>query len=340
MTPGGRWRRYLGTLLAWTVGLGLIAVLIVQQDDVDLLGAMAVAGWWFPVFFLSYAATLLLDSMGWRALLPKGARAGLIALALRRWVGVSINALLPVAQIGGEVVRAHLLHRLGMPGHVAAASVMVDLTVGLLMQVVFALVGLVLLLLVQDQDGFLIPLGSGIALFSALILIFAALQRRGLVAPPVNLLKRFVKGPIWREMVDNANNLDQQLRSSYRKTGRLFICACWRFLGWLWPSLEFWLIFWLLGYPISLVEAIVLEAIGQTVKSAGFGIPGGLGVQEGGVMLAASWLAIPVDLALAAMLIRRIRDLACGLTGLVAWTALEGGKGQRIGLQRGIDTAR
>lgn len=32
-------------------------------------------------------------------------------------------------------------------------------------------------------------------------------------------------------------------------------------------------------------------------------------VQEGGVMLAASWLAMPTDLALAAVLIRRIRDL-------------------------------
>lgn len=336
---GERWRRYLGTVFAWTVGLGLITALIVHQDHVDLFGALMVTGWWFPAFFISYAGTLLLDSMGWRAVIRGTETFGLIALALRRWVGVSINALLPVAQIGGEVARAHLLHRLGTSGHVAAASVIVDLTVGLLMQVSFALVGVGLLLVVLDHAEILIPLSIGLALFSGLILLFAALQRRGLITSPVNLLGRFVKGSMWDQLVDNAGKLDQQVRSTYREKGRLFLCACWRFLGWLWPSLEFWLVFWLLGYPISLAEAIILEAIGQIVKTAGFGIPGGLGVQEGGVMLAASWLTIPTDLALAAMLIRRIRDLACGVIGLLVWTMLEGGKGQSIKLQRGIDTS-
>lgn len=170
--------------------------------------------------------------------------------------------------------------------------------------------------------------------------VFAAQQWRGLVTSPINLLGHFAKAPIWRQLIDNAGRLDQQVRSSYRETGRLLVCACWRLLGWLWPSLEFWLMFWLLGYPISLAEAIILEATGQIVKTAGFGILGGLGVQEGRVILAASWLAIPADLALAAMLIRRIRDLACNLIGFVVWPVLEGRKDQRIKLQRGIDIVR
>ena len=83
-----------------------------------------------------------------------------------------------------------------------------------------------------------------------------------------------------------------------------------------------------------------MEAIGQIVKTAGFGILGGLGVQEGGVMLAASWLAIPVDLALAAMLIRRIRDLACNLIGLVVWPVLGGRIGQQIKLRHNPNELR
>ncbi|MGI9449442.1 MAG: flippase-like domain-containing protein [Geminicoccaceae bacterium] len=334
---GDRLRRCLGTLLAWGVGLGLIAALIVYQDEVDVLGALVVAGWWFPVFFSSYAGTLLLDSLGWRAVISNVTHVGLTPLVRSRWVGVSINALLPAAQIGGEVVRAHLLHRSGLRGHVAAASVIVDLTVGLLMQVTFALIGLMLLLMALDHDEKLIPLGLGLALFSSLILVFAALQRRGLVTLPIDLLERFVKAPIWRQLIDNAGKLDQQIRSSYRETGWLLVCACWRLLGWLWPSLEIWLLFWLLGHPISLAEAVILEAIGQIVKTAGFSIPGGLGVQEGGVMLAASWLTIPVNLALAAMLIRRIRDFVCNLIGLVVWTMLEAKIGQQIKLQHGLN---
>lgn len=91
--------RGFGVLLAWTIGLGLIAGLIVHQDDLNLPGAMTIVGWWFSVFFLSYAGTLLLDCLGWRAVMDRAERVGLLALVIRRWIGVSMNALIPVAPI-------------------------------------------------------------------------------------------------------------------------------------------------------------------------------------------------------------------------------------------------
>ena len=172
------------------------------------------------------------------------------------------------------------------------------------------------------DDG-LIALGLGLALFTGLVILFAALQTKGLVAGAVALIGRFVRGDAWLRLAEDADRLDRQIRSLYRSKGRLLACGCWRLAGWLWPCLELWLIFLLLGHPISLAEAVILEAVAQVVRSAGFGIPGGLGVQEGGVMLAASFLAVPTELALAAMLIRRIRELIAGIGGLLAWLLLE-----------------
>lgn len=318
------WRRNLAAVLAWMIGLGVIVALIAHQDSVDLLDALAVAGWWLPIFFVTYAGTLLLDSLGWRAVIASAKPISLKSLIVRRWVGTSVNTLLPVAQLGGEIVRARLLRQLGPAGHVAAASVIVDLTVGLVTQIIFALIGLLSLSLILGLDDSLIKLGLGLAVLSGLVGVFAVLQARGVIASSVHLIGRFVKGNVWLQLADNADLLDRQIRSIYQQKSRLFRCGSWRLLGWLWPCLELWLIFWLLGHPISLTEAIILEAVAQVVRSAGFGIPGGLGVQEGGVMLAANLLTISTELALAAMLIRRIRELVCGLIGLFVWAILEG----------------
>ena len=64
---------------------------------------------------------------------------------------------------------------------------------------------------------------------------------------------------------------------------------------------------------------MVIESLGQAVRSAGFFIPGALGVQEGGYVLLCGLFGIPADQALALALIRRLRDIALGLPGLIVW---------------------
>jgi putative membrane protein len=312
------------TLLVWAIGLALIAGLVFHHRDAGLLEAVAVAGWWLPLLALTHLGSFCLDSLGWRAVVPAPRRVGLAALAISRWIGISVNSLLPVAQLGGEVVRARLLARQGLPGHVAAASVIVDITVGLLTLALYAGCGALLAASLLGGTDNLVQVGLGIGLFGALVCAFAALQTRGLFGPVAGALERLGQGAIWRRLTDNAAQLDRQVRSLYREWNRLLVCGCWRLLGWLWPCLELWLLLWLLGHPVSLAEAVVLEATGQALRSAGFAIPGGLGVQEGGVLLAASWLGVPTELALAAMLIRRARELAFGLAGLFVWSLLEG----------------
>ncbi len=328
------------TLLVWAIGLGVIAGLVVHHRDAGLLDAVAVAGWWLPLLAVTHLGTFLLDSLGWRAVIPAPRRVGIVALVIRRWVGVSVNSLLPVAQLGGEVVRARLLARLGPPGHVAAASVIVDITVGLLAQALLVGTGVVLVAYLLGGTENLVQAGLGIVLFGALVCAFAALQTRGLFVPIAGALERLGQGAIWRGLTDNASQLDRQIRSVYRESNRILVCGCWRVMAWLWPCLELWLLLWLLGHPVSLAEAVVLEATGQAVRSAGFAIPGGLGVQEGGVLLAANWLGVPTELALVAMLIRRVRELAFGLAGLFVWSLLEGRAAVRAAAQDGIDGSR
>jgi hypothetical protein len=70
-------------------------------------------------------------------------------------------------------------------------------------------------------------------------------------------------------------------------------------------------------------EAVILESLGQTMRSVGFMLPGGLGAQEGGIVAGGLMLSIGPDLALAIALLKRARELAYGVPGLVAWSLVD-----------------
>jgi putative membrane protein len=310
----------LGTL-AWLVGLGLIAGLIAANDVEQVTAAVALARWSIGLIGLAHLGALLTDTLGWRALLSQQPR--LLLMFIDRWIGNSVNSLLPVAQIGGEFVRARLLTRAGISGPVAGASVVVDVTVGLVTQVAFVLLGIGLYVAMQGGAVWLLQAGAGIATFSLLLLAFGLLQHRGLFLRLARIFEHTTRGRAWQGLVGSAAALDREIVARYQDRTRLSICAAWRLLGWLWGSAEVWLAFWLLGHPVGLAEAVILESFGQTMRSVAFMLPGGLGAQEGGIVAGGLMLGIGPDLALAIALIKRARELAYGVPGLVAWALVD-----------------
>jgi hypothetical protein len=133
--------------LSWLTGLGLFVGVITYQGLNDVAAALATTGWglvWITAFHL---APLAADVIGWRALLPASQPRPLLGMTWMRWICESVNCLLPVAQVGGDLVRARLLNQVGVPGPLAGATVIVDIMAGMLTLVIFAAVGTVLLLL-------------------------------------------------------------------------------------------------------------------------------------------------------------------------------------------------
>src|SRR4051794_28858365 len=111
-------------------------VILVLAIGVDALGAaLAPVGWGFAPIVLSHAAPILLDVIAWR-LLFRESTPSLAALAGARWIGEAVNNLFPVAQIGGELVRVRLAMMAGANAAGAAASVIADVTIGALTQIV------------------------------------------------------------------------------------------------------------------------------------------------------------------------------------------------------------
>ena len=308
---------------ALVLGLGLVIGLIAWAGYAEVAAVLATAGWGIVPVGLAFLATVLADTRGWAVLIPAATRPGTGRLFLWRWISSAINNLLPVAHVGGELARAGLLGRTATGGARAGASVLADLTVGLVTLVMFAGAGVALLGLGPGGD-LALQAAVGLALFAVLLLAFLAAQAAGLFGRLARLALRLARGRDWLRLVGGADVLDRELKTIYGDRRAVLRCALWRFAGWLLGALEVWLIFLVLGHPVTLVEAFTVEAIGQAVRSAGFAIPGALGVQEGGFMALGALLGFGPDVGLAVSLMKRVRDLVFGAPALAIWQTMAG----------------
>ena len=89
-------------------------------------------------------------------------------------------------------------------------------------------------------------------------------------------------------------------------------------------AVEVWIALAFMGHPVSVVEAVVIESLGQGSRAAAFMLPGGLGVQDGALIGVCAIFGVPADVALAMALIKRVPDLLLGAPALLGWQALEG----------------
>lgn len=311
--------------IALGAGLAVFAGLVAHQGVGDVLAAVALAGWGVLLVTALHAASLLSDAVSWRVLLgAEERRRSLAGLTRIWWIGYSVNALLPVAQVGGELVRARLLSQSGVPGSLAGASVIVGLTAGVLVLLVFSATGALLLGAVLGGEGLTGSLALVVLVLGGLLAGFYLAQRGGLFVRLARRLERLAGGRDWLALTGGAAALDRAVAGIYRDRRALTACFLWRSVGWLAEVAEVWLVLHVLGQPVTVVEAFVLESLAQAVRSAGFAVPGALGVQEGGFLVLGTALGLPGEVALAVSLVKRVRDLLIGLPGLAAWQVIEG----------------
>lgn len=305
-------------------GLALVAGLVVWQGVDDVAALLALAGGSLLLVGAFHLLPFLATTLAWRSLLrAQGVEQPWWRLFAWRWLGDSINALLPVAQVGGEVVRGRLLAGSGVGAAAVGAGIIVDLTMGLVSLVVFILGGMALLLAGGGGRESLFQLGFGVGVFALMLWAFWAVQRSGALMRLAHLLERHeAAGRAWVALGGGAAALDRELAALYARRGAVLGCLLWRLAAWVLGALEVWLALWVLGHPVGVLEALILESLGQAFRNAGFAIPGALGVQEGGLMMVGGLIGLPPEVALALGLVKRVRDLTLGVPALLLWLGL------------------
>src|SRR5437867_3375051 len=126
-------------------GAALFTILLIRQGAMGVGTAIATAGWWIAAIAAFHFVPIYLDAVAWWVLFPEAERPRLPSLFWMRWIGESISNLVPSAMVGGDLARARLAAIAGTPMPAAVASVIIDVTLGVPMQIIFTLAGLALL---------------------------------------------------------------------------------------------------------------------------------------------------------------------------------------------------
>jgi len=303
------------------LGLALFTGLLVWQGTTVVLTALGTAGWGLLLVVLLHGVIVVLDAIAWRPLFPEP-RPSLRTLVWTRWIGESVNGLLPVAQIGGDVAKARLMTREGVTGSVAAATVIADMTVAAATQMLFGLMGVWLLLTHLDSADALPVLLLGLGILTLAIGLFWLVQQHGLFGFLARRLAPFI-GRAWIGLIGGAESLDRELAAMYGRRRGVLVSGAWHLVAWILGAGEVWLVMWCVGTPVTLTEALLLESLGQAVRGAAFAVPGALGIQEGAYIFLGSLLGIDPGIALALSLAKRVRELSLGVPGLVTWQIVE-----------------
>jgi putative membrane protein len=302
------------------IGLACATALFVREGFSPILAAFAAAGWGILWTSLFHLVPMVLNARAWQLLLPRP-RPSWLYFIWCVWVREAVNGLLPVARIGGEVVSARLLMHRGVRAPAAVATLVVDVTVSLVSQASFTLLGLALAALAELDEGFLLDIAVGLAAAVPVMAAAAFAQKFGLFGLFARILRALfsVFGDRFSSLVGGAALLDRAVRALYRRLPSIFACGLWQLAGWVAGAGEIWIALYFLNSPIDFNSAIIIEALVQAVGSTAFIIPGALGVQEGGFLLIGGMLGLSPDIALALALVRRARDVIVFVPALAAW---------------------
>jgi putative membrane protein len=309
-------------LLGLCGGALLIALLI--REGVGQVGsAIAQVGWGLLALTLYHLLQILSDAAGWLALIPKEERVPLTNSFFLHWICESINNLLPTGRIGGDIVMTRVAALWGIPLKTATAVMIVDITIGIVAKIIYVVVACGLLIAATGRADLVRPALVAVITGALAAGGFYAVQRLGIFRWSAALASRLAKSPEWDSLVQSGEAFDEMIRLVYSRRSGVAGCSFFWFLSWFIASGEIWFALWALGLRSSFATAMILESAALAIRGAAFLVPGAVGVQEGGYILLGNLLGIPGEIALALSLIRRVRELALGIPGLIGWHLIE-----------------
>jgi putative membrane protein len=306
------------------IGLALSAWLLASYGFARVLDLLGHAGWLGLLAVISFhVVQVVFSAAAWRTVAgPTNPQPSLRDFVALRWIREAVNNLLPVGQIGGEVVTSRLLRRSGVKLVSAIAGSICDVTVELLTQIGFTVLGLVLLLLIVGNGGIAGYVIGGLGAAAAAAAGFLAAQWFGSLRLIEAGLIRLGRAIGW-DGFGTVTGLHDALIALYRSPRRLSQAAALHMVSWLLGGIEVCLALHLLGHDVSLSTGLIIESLGQALKAAGFAVPGALGVQEGGYIVLGGLFGLSPELAIALSLTKRLREIVLGVPGLAVWRWLE-----------------
>jgi hypothetical protein len=325
-------------LLKFLYLAGGAALFVALLFALDLTAALALVWQAGPLgiagLCLVFLVLFTLDVLLWLVLVPELPRtfAWFRRLLRVRLVGEAFNLVVPAGGFGGEPLKAVLLKsHYGVGYRESSAGLVLARIQSLIGQFLFVALAVVAMAAAADLP----PLYQASAW--AALAVLAAMTAAFIVTPKLRLSSRLGRrfgAKRWAQAAakslaaieaveDKINAFARAHRGRY--VGSIALAT----LRWTLGTAEMWLAMHLLGHPVSVAEAMVLEGLLQLARSVSFFIPANLGTQDGAVALAAAAITGVAAAGLGAALLRRVREivfiaLGFAIGGWYSWRTLRG----------------
>jgi putative membrane protein len=307
-------------MAAWLIGIAAFIGLTIWSGPHAVGHAVASVGWGILLVVMARAVTACVAGAGWWLLFPSTMRPQLRTCVLLRFIRDAVNVL--VAQIGGDLIGARLLTFRGVPGPLAAASVIVDVLIQAATLFLFAMLGLLVLVALGGDETLARIAAIGLAIAALMLAGFYLAQRRGGQRLLQWAMSRLTGNRKWR-VLGTIDAVYENLAMIYAARSSVAASGVLQMAGWIFGVTEVLIAFACMGNPISIAQALVIESLLHAIRGAAFAIPSALGAQEGGLVLLCAAFAIPPEQAIALSLVKRAADLVLGVPGLLGWQVLE-----------------
>ncbi len=159
--------------------------------------------------------------------------------------------MLPLSQLGGFIMGARAAMLLGLPGAVAIASTIVDVTLEVLGQLGYTAIGLAILAHLRPETRLIGWTAAGLAVGVVAVAGFIVVQRRGSASPGARCSWRVAWrwSPGWWRACGRSRD---ELAAIYRRRGALCLAGLLHLASWIASSVEAWLALHLMGADLGI----------------------------------------------------------------------------------------
>jgi putative membrane protein len=322
-----------GLVLATGVLVGVLLVLHYNSSALHrALGAVGGIG--LGAAAAVNIAAVSLCAAAWRGLLAD--KAGLPAFLWFRFARNAAADLLGFIPAAGELVALREMTLHGIEGHLALGSLIADLTIQLIAQIAFTLVGVTLLLAIAPGGPLTWISLAGIGLLTGILTALIAVQRWGVGRILAAMARRILPKAL-RGNPETIVKLDARLRDIYAARRQIGVSTALHISAWFVGVTEAGLVLSLMEAWPGLKVVLIMESIVFGMRTTAFFIPGAWGVQEAAYVLVGPVFGLAPEVMLALTLVKRARELVVGVPVLVLGQILSAFRSRTPGWHPGAE---
>jgi len=311
----GRGNRSPGKLLhrvLTVIGVGIFIYFIYRMGWRNILDNIVQFGGWFAVILVVQMVWVVLQAYSWIIIQDSLLhRAHFLFFVRIKIISDTMNTILPVANLGGDAMRAFLI-KPRIPLKEGIAGILVDKTVESVAGVLFMAWGILIpILFFSIPQALVTPAIICLPVLLAAIALLIVFQIRGFYRSSMNF---FGWIPAVRRSLEKKQDLlrilDENMRRLYLYSRtKIFMAIGLHFIARLVGVLEVLIVLRVLHQPIDFIGAWFISASVTVANTILFIVPGHWGVQEGMYVLVLKTMYLSGSVGLSLAIIRRIRRI-------------------------------